>query len=390
MTNGKHTRSIRPSRRFVTLRRLALILALLCVGIGSVAHNMRHAQAQAVSITSITVTSFPCQSPTTTLGGTISFSGPYNGTVTLIVTYHTPGFSKFVPTGATTTVSPGGQSSATFTFSSVPSELDANSYRVEVAGAVPPGSLDGLTTKSASLSCSGVPPTDTPTQTSTPTQTDTPTDTPTNTPTNTPTSTPTNTPTSTPTSTPVDTIPPSCSFNVITGPPKQVQITVQDSVDGLASITLDTAHTFNVTISPALPITFSPPTTSPVVVTATKVDQTQSASISLFVTDAAGNTSPNCDPVLMPVVRDAGQPTIVTATQITQSESKVHILNGNPGLSHLTALVNGRQFQELELVANQQVTLDISSALTAGNKNTVAFIASGKPGGDATIEVADS
>ncbi len=72
---------------------------------------------------------------------------------------------------------------------------------------------------------------------------------------------------------------------VIPGPPKKLLITVQDSQSGLVSITVVTA--INVTVSiPA----FTVGTTSPVVVTATKINQSQSSTVLLRLTDLCGNT----------------------------------------------------------------------------------------------------
>jgi hypothetical protein len=92
---------------------------------------------------------------------------------------------------------------------------------------------------------------------------------------------------------PVDTTPPSCALtNVVAGPPKQLQITVQDSGSGLASIAV-TASTNASTPVPA----FAAGTTGPVVVTSTKLDQGRSAQVALRVTDAAGNVT-DCDPIV--------------------------------------------------------------------------------------------
>jgi hypothetical protein len=75
----------------------------------------------------------------------------------------------------------------------------------------------------------------------------------------------------------------------ITGPPKQIQITAQAS-GGLQSINvLDTTNA--TTVVPA----FSTGTTSPVVVTSTKIVQSGGSHVSLRVTDVAG-VSVVCDP----------------------------------------------------------------------------------------------
>lgn len=90
----------------------------------------------------------------------------------------------------------------------------------------------------------------------------------------------------------VDPNPPSCNVTgIIPGPPKQVQITVQDAQSGLASISVLTAINCNVNIP-----SFTVGTTSPVVVTATKINQSAGSTVILRATDVAGNST-SCDPV---------------------------------------------------------------------------------------------
>jgi len=182
-----------------------------------------------------------------------------------------------------------------------------------------------------------------------------------------------------------DTTPPSCALTgVIAGPPKQIQITVQDSDGGLKSVVVTESNNASTPVPP-----FTVGTTSPVLVTATKIDQSQGAQVALQVTDMAGNVT-NCDPVFTDIIRDAGHPTITAASGIAQSEHLVHIYNGDPGLTHLTILVNGIRMVERDLVPNEQRTVDIGAALQPGSNNTVTIIARGKQRGEATIVIADS
>ncbi|MBV9171474.1 MAG: hypothetical protein JOZ81_15465, partial [Chloroflexi bacterium] len=86
---------------------------------------------------------------------------------------------------------------------------------------------------------------------------------------------------------------PSCALTAtLDGPPAQIQITVQDTTSGLqtVAVTLATNATVDVPSFPA-------GTTSPVVVTATKVDQTQGAEVALQVTNMAGQVT-SCDPAV--------------------------------------------------------------------------------------------
>jgi hypothetical protein len=91
---------------------------------------------------------------------------------------------------------------------------------------------------------------------------------------------------------PPDTTPPSCNITgLIPGPPRQLQITVQDVGSGLATVQVLTANNADVVV-PA----FTPGSTSPLLITATKINQSASSTIVLRVTDVAGNVTV-CDPV---------------------------------------------------------------------------------------------
>jgi hypothetical protein len=182
-----------------------------------------------------------------------------------------------------------------------------------------------------------------------------------------------------------DTTAPSCALTgMVAGPPKQILITVRDADGGLKSIVVTESNNATTPV-PA----FTPGTTSAVVVTATKINQSQGAQVALRVTDMAGNVT-NCDPVLTAISRDEAHPTVVTATGIAQSEHLLHLYNGDPGLSHLIILVNGVKVNERDLEPNEQRTVDISSALQPGSDNMVTITARGKQRGDATIVIADS
>ncbi len=84
-----------------------------------------------------------------------------------------------------------------------------------------------------------------------------------------------------------DTTAPACAVTARrAGPPKQLDLTAQDTGSGLASITVISISNGTVNVPP-----FTPGTTSPVVVTATKTDQTKPTVFNVDVTDIAGNTT---------------------------------------------------------------------------------------------------
>jgi hypothetical protein len=95
-----------------------------------------------------------------------------------------------------------------------------------------------------------------------------------------------------------DAIPPSCDLTTTNvGPPVSIEITVQDMESGLSSISVDS--TVNATVD--IP-EFEVETTDPVIVTATSTATGQESSVTLRITDVAGNiricqhslTSPRC------------------------------------------------------------------------------------------------
>ncbi|HVA90761.1 MAG TPA: hypothetical protein VNL71_13075 [Chloroflexota bacterium] len=164
---------------------------------------------------------------------------------------------------------------------------------------------------------------------------------------------------------------------------KYIQITVQDGGSGIGGIVTTTLN------NATMPTTFTSGATSPVVLTATKIDQSQGAQVGLQITDLAGNVT-NCDPVLTDLIRDSHKPSTIRAAGIAQGEHLLHIYNGDPGLSHLIIRVNGVKILERDLEPNEQRTVDIASALQPGDHNRVTVIARGKQRGEATLVIADS
>ena len=87
--------------------------------------------------------------------------------------------------------------------------------------------------------------------------------------------------------------PPSCALTgVIAGPPKQLQITVQDTDSGLQSIQVTESNNAS-TVVPS----FTPGSKAALVVVATKIDQASGAQVALRVTDVCGNVV-DCDPLI--------------------------------------------------------------------------------------------
>jgi hypothetical protein len=86
--------------------------------------------------------------------------------------------------------------------------------------------------------------------------------------------------------------PPECVLtSIIPGPPRQILITLRDQQSGLQSVEVITNTNATVVVP-----TFTPGSTAPLVVTATKINQELTSVVALRVRDVAGNTTV-CDPV---------------------------------------------------------------------------------------------
>lgn len=65
---------------------------------------------------------------------------------------------------------------------------------------------------------------------------------------------------------------------------------------------------------------------------------------------------------------------------IRHVESKVTVYNGDPGVKNLDVIVNGQRFKIAGLGDKETVTLDVSSAMVKGARNTITLKVYGKPG----------
>jgi len=169
----------------------------------------------------------------------------------------------------------------------------------------------------------------------------------------------------------------------VNGPPVQIFITMQDATSGVKTIQVTSAVNATVDIP-----SFEAGTTSPLLVTATKLNQSHSSEVAFTVTDEAGG-SISCDPVDFTATIDRGVETH-TFRKLSYSEHYIRIQNGDPGLSRATFIVNGTPFRELELGNNTAHTLDIGSAMHKGSHNVVEMRASGHRGSSAVILIGNS
>jgi hypothetical protein len=183
----------------------------------------------------------------------------------------------------------------------------------------------------------------------------------------------------------LDTAPAQCPITLNDpGPPARVEVTIKDVGTGLAEIVVTKSENADTVVPP-----FTVGTNDPVVLSTTKIDQTQRARVEARVTDLAGNVR-LCDPILLLLVRDKSDSATLTAgSDVPRVEDKVTITNGSPGLRKIDILVNGKTFQVNGLKDGEEVTVDISSAMFDGDANKVDFKAKGKPGAFANIMIWD-
>jgi hypothetical protein len=174
--------------------------------------------------------------------------------------------------------------------------------------------------------------------------------------------------------------PPRCGITRLAGPPTQVKATIQTNRAGLDSVVVTKAVNASVVVP-----TFTPGTTAPLTVAATKQNQTATSQVELRLTDRAGNVT-TCDPVLA-LVSAQGDSSRQTFTDIPPSEHVISISNGSPGLRHLEVRLNGRRF-DVDLRAAQEQTLDIGSAMRTG-ANTLEVVAHGPRRGAAELMIWD-
>jgi hypothetical protein len=166
------------------------------------------------------------------------------------------------------------------------------------------------------------------------------------------------------------------------GPPARIEVTIQDTGSGLAEILVTRSENADTVVPP-----FTVGTTSPVVLSSTKIDQTQRARVEARVTDLAGNVA-LCDPILVLVSRDSNSPVVQSNNDVPFVEDTVTITNGKPGLNSVEVIVNGTKFKA-HLKDGEEKTLDISSALVPGENNKVTLRGLGKKGGSASVMIWD-
>jgi hypothetical protein len=167
------------------------------------------------------------------------------------------------------------------------------------------------------------------------------------------------------------------------GPPTQIGIEAQDLESGLNEISVIEADNAGVTVP-----SFSNGSTEPIVITATKINQSLPSQVKLAVGDLAGNCT-LCDPILTHVLTGKGNGREQTFSNVDAVDRMVTITNGNPGLQSFEILVNGRKFRLAKLKTNETRTIDVSRAMLPGAQNVLTLRGNGNPGSQADVIIWD-
>lgn len=169
-----------------------------------------------------------------------------------------------------------------------------------------------------------------------------------------------------------DTTPPLCEVQGVNiahpAPPSNVLVHVQDLGSGLSSVNILTQENVGeVTFTPAI----AAGTTELIEIVADKADEGSLARFQIEVFDVAGNRS-ECDPLLAVLNRSPSSPRYSTYDAIPQQDRYFTISNtGESLMTYALVNVNDKWFVMPTLQPYEIKTIDIRSAMVAGDDNTV-------------------
>jgi hypothetical protein len=168
------------------------------------------------------------------------------------------------------------------------------------------------------------------------------------------------------------------------GPPAQMDVTVQDAENGVCQI-LPTLLINTQVYVPG----FTPGTTDPIVVTATKLSSALPSQFELMSSTCDACTQ-NGDPVLTVLRIAEGEERFrETFAGLPAAERYVRVQNGYPGLPRVDVHVNGRPAGSLRLGREEVAMLDIGPFMTKLGGNIVTLVGFGRPGHSALVVVSD-
>jgi hypothetical protein len=178
-----------------------------------------------------------------------------------------------------------------------------------------------------------------------------------------------------------DTAPPRCDLVGSDG--SELTATIQDLRAGLSVVFPLLEQDLDADVD-----VFLPATQDQALIRALKFREECPARVSWAVIDACSNVT-ICDPVLTTIVRGKGKPVTESYSQLSEHESMITISNGMPGLTRLEVTVNGARFQLKGLDDGERRVLDVSRAMLPGDQNIITLKSSGRPGGYASVLIAN-
>ena len=177
---------------------------------------------------------------------------------------------------------------------------------------------------------------------------------------------------------------PTCPITLdVPGPPARVRSRFQDTGSGLAELLVTKSENADTVVPP-----FTVGTTDPVVVTATKIDQSKRSRVETRITDLAGNVR-FCDPILLLVVRDREPTWPPCPGYVPRAEDKVTITNGTPGLATSRSTSTARSSRPAASRTARRAPWTSRRRWSRATNNTVDFKVTGKPGAFANVMIWD-
>ena len=165
------------------------------------------------------------------------------------------------------------------------------------------------------------------------------------------------------------------------GPPATLTVKVQDSTNGLQSITVT-----NQTNCTVMCGAVTAGTKNPVTCTATAILQ-RAASFTLNAC-SVGGCCISLDPAMTTLRIDAGRTTEQTF-EVPSDENVITILNGEPGLDRVGIFINNRKFRNVELASGQQVSINADLAI-ANVSNIIRLWGTGPQGANAVVMIGNA
>lgn len=160
---------------------------------------------------------------------------------------------------------------------------------------------------------------------------------------------------------------------------KYVEVTIQDPQSGLSHIVYHVA--LNVQFHNN---TFAPGTTTPVVFTATKINNSARSQVDITVYDLAGNST-RCDPIFDEIV--AGSTEVYSG--VPEYEYVVSIVNGAVGLTSVDIMINGNPVSMTGLAPGSVSHISVQQYMVPGPNNTFVVTPNGPAGATADIVIAN-